>query len=136
MCLNKNASYKKYLRNLIESEKRFIFKTLNTVIEDFDKCYICGKKVNEKTSNIINLPSETFTTCLCNRCFKHFTKQRIFHERLFYGEGEKNIELLKNNQIKLISYVNEQVIKVCYANKLWLDRQRRINGESTNKHKG
>ena len=132
MCINKN--YKRTVKRIVESEKNFIFFILTKFENADNRCYVCDKELNANNVNFLNIPTENKTIFLCKHCMKRFNSQRKINEEIFF-ENVNNIEKLKNNDIKLIPFMNEGVLKISFAHKIWLDSQRRKHEERRNKNK-
>lgn len=130
MCLNRNASLKRYLKTILEAEKKFIFNILTKNDNEFSKCYICNKSLNENNVNIINIRSEQKTLCLCSKCLKKFRKNSKVVEKIIFKMNEPNT----NEDIQ--QALMDNVIQINYANMIWLDNQRRTSGRKGNSNKG
>lgn len=133
MCLKKKQD--KVIKQIIENENKFIFRVLSKTIKDFNRCYICNKETTTEDFNLLRLPTEHDTICLCSKCAKQFRRQAKVHKKIFIKRDKQILHKVKKNEIALPDLFNSQFLQLSFAHKFWLDKQRRINAERRNKGK-
>ena len=123
------------IKQILENGNRFIFRILSETVENFNRCYVCDKKTTTEDFNLLRLPTEHDTICLCSKCARRFRKQAKVHKKIFIKRDKQILHKIKNNEITLPDLFNSQFLQLSFAHKFWLDKQRRINAERRNKGK-
>lgn len=108
---------------------------MSETIEHFDHCYICDKKLTQENFSLLRLPTEDGVICLCEKCSRQFRKQAKLHKKIIHFNEKEFIRKLNNNEINVSELFKEQLLKLSYTHKIWLDKQRRTYAEGRNKGK-